>query len=104
MKMTYESFTSTMFNIHFCIGEERASVTIEPIVDDEWITTYIGNECYDVNIWLDDNVGKDKEGLVRFGVYHVKPDPDNSVDGLWITDSKVVCSSDCSGSRIEVCC
>jgi hypothetical protein len=104
MKMTYESFTSTKFRIHFCVGAERADVTIKPLVDDEWVTIYLGSECYDVNLWLDDNVGKDKDGFVRFGVYHVKPDPDNSPDGMWITDNKVVCSSDCSGSHIEICC
>ena len=30
--MTYESFTSTIFRIEFCIGSERAEVTIEPLV------------------------------------------------------------------------
>ncbi len=35
MKMTYESFTSTKFRIHFCVGAERADVTIKPLVDDE---------------------------------------------------------------------
>lgn len=102
MKMTYESFTSTTFRIRFCVDGQRGEVTIKPLVDDEWETTTIGEAFYDVNLWLDDNVGKDKEGLVRFGVYHVKPDPDHSPDGLWITDSKMACSSDCPDAVIEI--
>jgi hypothetical protein len=102
MKMTYESFTSTTFRIKFCVSGEMSEVTISPIVDDEWVTTTIGDLYYDVNLWLDDNVGKLKEGIVRFGVYHVKPDPDNSTDGLWITDNKPACSSDCPESHIEI--
>jgi hypothetical protein len=102
MKMSYVDFTSSTFRIKFCVAGEKAEVTISPLVDDEWVTTTIGEHYYDVNLWLDDNVGKSKDGLVRFGVYHVKPDPDNSTDGLWITDSKLACSNECSESSIEL--
>lgn len=104
MKMSYADFTSSTFVVTFCIDGIKHERTIRPLLDDEWVTTTIGDQYYDVNLWLDDNVGKDAEGKVRFGVYHVKPDPDNSPDGLWITDHKVVCSSDCSGSAIKVIC
>jgi hypothetical protein len=102
MKTTYESFTATTFRIKFCVNGNTSEVTITPLVDDEWVTTTVDGEYYDVNLWLDDNVGRESEGVVRFGVYHVKPDPDNSPDGLWITDSKMACSSDCPESVIEV--
>lgn len=102
MKMSYVDFTSSTFRVTFCVDGEKHEQTIRPLVDDEWVTITIGERFYDINLWLDDNVGKHNEGQVRFGVYHVKPDPDNSTDGLWITDSKVVCSSDCAGATIAV--
>jgi hypothetical protein len=104
MKMTYADFTNTTFLVQFCIGDQKHEATIRPIVDDEWVTINDGDNYYDVNLWLDDNVGTNNEGQVRFGVYHVKPDPDNSTDGMWITDHKMVCSSDCAGASIEVIC
>ncbi len=68
MKMTYEAFTSTTFRIRFCVDGQRGEVTIRPLVDDEWETTTIGEAFYDVNLWLDDNVGKEKELAIENGV------------------------------------
>ena len=97
MKMSIEDFLSSSFKIEFCVDEHnRHTVFFEPEWEDDWQTVSFGENFYDVNLWLDE------DDTVRFGVYWIKPDPDNSTDGAWVTDSKVVCSNDCTSSVITI--
>jgi hypothetical protein len=97
MKMSIEDFLSSTFKIDFCVDEHTRHVAvIEPEWEDDWVTVSVGEYYYDVNLWLDD------DDVVRFAVYRLKSDPDNSPDFLTMIDSKVVCSDGCSSAVITV--
>lgn len=97
MKMSIEDYLSCSFEITFCIDEETMkTVVIEPEWEDDWVTVSHGEYYYDVNLWLDD------DDTLRFGVYKLRSDPDNSPDYLTMIDSKVCCSDSCDKSSIKV--
>jgi len=97
MKMSIEDYLSCSFKITFCIDENTMkTVVFEPEWEDDWLTINHGDHCYDLNLWLDD------DDSVKFGVYRLKQDPDHSTDGMWVMDSKVVCSNECPNAVIQI--
>jgi hypothetical protein len=97
MKMSIEDYLSCSFEITFCIDEETMkTVTFEPEWEDDWMTVSHGEFYYDLNLWLDD------DDTIRFAVYRLKNDQDNSPDFYTMIDSKVSCSDSCDKLSIKV--
>lgn len=97
MKMSIEDYLSCSFEVTFCIDKDTMkTVMFEPEWEDDWMTVSHGEYYYDVNLWLDDN------DTIRFGVYKLKSDPDNSPDYLTMIDSKITCSDSCDKASIKV--
>lgn len=97
MKMSIEDYLNCSFEITFCIDEDTMkTVVFKPEWEDDWVTVSHGDHFYDLNLWLDD------DDSVRFAVYRLKYDPDNSPDYYTMIDSKVSCSDRCDKSSIKV--